>query len=72
MTDSYVDSGECIDEFHAALCCARHRESFLRPLLKLESRAVETLPLTFRQVNFIDANCPPRVLEDVVESILDS
>ena len=72
VTDSYVDSGECIDEFHAALCCSRHRAGFLRPLLNLASRDVESLPLTFRQINFIDAACPPRKWNDVVDEVLST
>ena len=70
ITDSYTDSGECIDEFHSALCCGRHRPGFLRPLLTLVNRDVESLPLTFRQVHFIDAVCPPRNFDDVIDSIL--
>lgn len=70
ITDSYTDSGECVDEFHAALCCGRHRAGFMRPLLTLANRDVESLPLTFRQVNFIDAACPPRNFDDILDSVL--
>jgi hypothetical protein len=39
-------------------------------LLTLVNRDVESLPLTFRQVHFIDAVCPPRNFDDVIDSIL--
>jgi hypothetical protein len=59
ITDSYPDSAECIDEFHAALCCSRYRRDFLRPLLHLTKRELSSLPSIFKKVNMIDASCPP-------------
>jgi hypothetical protein len=70
ITDTYVDSVECIDEFHAALCCSRKRGHFLLPLLSLRDRSVDTLPLSIRSVNLIPAACPPNRIEDVVDRIL--
>jgi hypothetical protein len=70
ISDAYPDSVECVDEFHAALCCARHREGFLRPLLRLSERAVESLPASFRRVNMIDARSPPRTMEQILTAVL--
>lgn len=70
ITDNYANSGECIDEFHAALSCGRHRKNFLYPLLTLSRGDWETLPPTLRSVNLIDARCPPRRFDDVLEAIL--
>ena len=70
ITDSYVDSQECIDEFHAALCCALHRDHFLLPLINLKNRKIETLPGTFRSLQMIDAACPPRKIDDIISDIL--
>lgn len=70
ISDSYVDSGECMDEFHAALSCGRHRSNFLCPLLSLASRSVDELPTVIRNVNLIDARCPPRRFEEVLDAVL--
>jgi len=70
ITDSYPDSGECIDEFHAALSCGRHRSDFLRPLQALSSRTVEALPPTLKNLNLIDARCPPRQFDAVLDAVL--
>ena len=72
ITDSYADSRECIDEFHAALSCGRHRRDFLRPLQALSSRTVEALPLAIRNLNLIDARCPPREFDAVLDAVLTS
>jgi hypothetical protein len=69
ITDSYPDSEECIDEFHAAMCCGLSRQRFLIPLLNLSERHVDTLPQTFKRVNLIDATCPPHTVEKVVDKI---
>jgi hypothetical protein len=69
ITDSYADSGECIDEFHAALSCGIHRSNFLLPLLSLKNRELETLPASFRSVNLIDAHCPPRKFDEVLDDV---
>ena len=70
ITDSYADSGECIDEFHAALSCGRHRSNFLCPLQALSHRTVEGLPPAIRSLNLIDARCPPRHLDDILDAVL--
>ncbi len=70
ITDSYADSGECIDEFHVAMCCGLHRRNFLLPLLNLSARGVDSLPSTFRNVNLIPATCPPKDIKEVIDSIL--
>ena len=70
ITDSYADSGECIDEFHVAMCCGLHRPNFLLPLLNLSARGVDSLPSTFRNVNLIPATCPPKDMKEVIDSIL--
>lgn len=72
ITDSYAESGECIDEFHAALSCGIHRSNFLLPLLSLTNREFETLPASFRSVNLIEARCPPRKFDEVIDDVLYS
>lgn len=52
ITDSYPDSAECMDEFHAALCCERIRPGYLLPILALDQRSVPSLPQSMRQVQF--------------------
>jgi hypothetical protein len=70
ITDTYADSRECVDEFHIALCLSRARPDFLRPLLRLTNRSIDSLPYTIRRVNLIDANCPPRRMDDVLDAVL--
>lgn len=53
VTDSYPDSPECMDEFHAALCCERIRRGYLLPILALDQRPVSSLPQSMRQVQFL-------------------
>jgi hypothetical protein len=72
ITDSYVGSGECVDEFHAALSCGLHRTNFMLPLLSLSRLTVDTLPSTFQSVNLIDARSPPRQFDDVLDMVLGS
>jgi len=72
ITDSYVESGECIDEFHAALSCGIYRSNFLIPLLSLTNRKLETLPASFRSVNLIEARCPPRIFDEVLADVFYS
>ena len=71
ITDSYTDSGECVDEFHAALSCGLHRDNFLVPLQLLSRYDLDTLPSAFRSVNLIDARCPPNQFSAVLDAILD-
>jgi hypothetical protein len=70
ITDSYADSVECIDEFHVALRCSQIREDFLRPVIRLATRSVESLPLSIRRVNLISAACPPRSFTEVIDDIV--
>lgn len=70
ITDEYVNSIECVDEFHAALCCSRSRDDFLRPLLNLSSRTLDSLCPSFRRLNLIHSRCPPCNLNEVVEKVL--
>lgn len=70
ISDGYIDSGECMDEFHAALSCGRHRNNFLRPLMAFASSSMESLPPAIRNVNLIDARCPPRQFDDVLDAVL--
>ena len=70
ITDTYADSRECVDEFHIALCLSRARPDFLRPILRLTNRSIDSLPYTIRRVNLIDANCPPRRMDDVLDAVL--
>jgi len=70
ITDTYADSVECIDEFHVALCCSRVRDDFLRPVLSLSSRSIESLPQSIRRVNLISAACPPRSFAEVIDDIV--
>ena len=53
VTDTYPDSPECMDEFHAAMCCERSRRGYLLPILALDQRPVASLPQSMRQVQFI-------------------
>ena len=70
ITDGYVDSRECLDEFHIALCLSRARPDFLRPLLRLTRRSEDSLPQTIARVNLIKAVCPPRRIDDLISEIL--
>ena len=71
ITDSYPDSPECMDEFHASLCIARERaEEFLRPVLRLNSRRIERLPVSVRRVHCIDASAPDLAPEMVATRVL--
>lgn len=71
ITDSYPDSPECMDEFHASLCIAREREEeFLRPILRLNSRRIERLPVSVRRVHCIDASAPDLTPELVATRVL--
>jgi len=68
ITDTYANSIECIDEFHAALCCSQYRDNFMKPLLCIPSRDLTTLPRSIQRVQLIDA-VPPRSLSDLVDQI---
>lgn len=71
VTDSYSDSRECMDEFHASLCIARERaDGFLRPVLRLRSRSIEQLPVSLRRVHCIDASKPEIAPEVVATRVL--
>jgi hypothetical protein len=71
ITDSYPDSPECMDEFHASLCIARERpDGFLRPLLRLTARQIERLPVSVRRVHCIDASAAHLAAEDVARRAL--
>jgi hypothetical protein len=70
ISDSYVNSGECIDEFHTATSCGRYRSDFLRPLLSLSKISIQDLPAVIKNVNLIDARCPPRKFDQVLDSVI--
>jgi hypothetical protein len=70
ITDSYPDSPECMDEFHSALCHGLSRKGFVLPLLSLSAKSIDELPSTVRQINGIDARCPPREFDEVADAVL--
>ena len=71
ITDSYPDSPECMDEFHASLCIARERiDGFLRPVLRLATRRIERLPVSVRRVHCIDASAPELAPDAVAKRVL--
>lgn len=70
ITPTYVTSGECMDEYHAALCCNQYRQKFLKPLLCIANNQLETLPGSMQRVQLIDALCPPRSLLNVIDQIV--
>jgi len=69
ITDSYIDSVECIDEFHIALCRMRQKNSYLIPLINLNQRDMNTLPRSMRRVNMIPASCPPQNFNEIVSLV---
>lgn len=73
ITDTYPESPECMDEFHASLCIARERTSggFLRPLLRLSARSIERLPMSVRRVHCINASGENMPLELVASYALN-
>ncbi len=70
ITDSYSESVECMDEFHAALCYGVSRAGFLKPLMRLDQMSLEQLPATIRRVNCIDARTPPLGIDSIAEAVL--
>ncbi len=70
ITPSYATSGECMDEFHAALCCNQYRQKFLKPLLCISANQLDTLPGSMQRIQLIDALCPPRSLVNVIDQIV--
>jgi hypothetical protein len=53
ITDTYPDSPECMDEFHASVCLtrARGKDGFLVPIIRLEEREFTRLPRSIRVVH---------------------
>jgi len=70
ITDTYPESGECMDEFHAALCWQKHRSDYLLPLLSLTKKSVEKLPESLRRIHCIPASCPPLSLDEIARNII--
>lgn len=70
ITDTYSDSSECMDEFHAALFWNRHRHGFLVPLLSLENRTFENIHRSLQQVHCIPAKCPPLTPDAIASLVL--
>lgn len=70
ITDGYPESGECMDEFHAALCWRRKRPNYLLPLLSLRNKTVECLPESLRRIHCIPAACPPLSLDEIAWSVV--
>jgi len=54
ITDDYADSGECMDEFHAAQILSFEGNMRLLPILNLKSRSIESLPDSLRRIHMID------------------
>jgi hypothetical protein len=70
VTDAYSDSGECMDEFHAALCLSLSGAHRVIPLLRLHHRSLDDLPATIRDIQGIDARTPPRSMTEVAAAVL--
>lgn len=71
VTDSYAESTECIDEFHIARLCGIRRSGYLLPLFNLSACPVHRLPHSIRSVNAMQANSPPRRIDEVARDIVD-
>lgn len=72
VTDGYPKSVECIDEFHIARYRTPWRPGYLLPLFKLSRLLVEQLPRSISSVNGLQANCPPRKVEEVALEVLQA
>lgn len=70
ISDSYVSSVECMDEFHAALCCSQYRPNFMKPLLCLAQNNLGKLPKSIQRVQLINALCPPQSVYELSDIIL--
>ena len=70
VTDSYSDSDECLDEFHAGLCMQLSNKNFVVPVNCLQSRTVAELPLSLRRVQLLNGQIPPQSPEDVARKVL--
>ena len=72
VTDTYPDSPECMDEFHAALCCERSRRGYLLPILALSQRTVGSLPQSMRQVQFLATRNHQRGIGALADRIVNA
>jgi hypothetical protein len=70
ITDTYADSGECMDEFHAALCLSLSGSHRVVPLFCLEDRSIEQLPASIRDLHGVDGRVPLRAIAEVAEAVL--
>lgn len=70
ITDTYPDSAECIDEFHAALLRNRRQHGYLLPLLNLRSRRLADLPESLRSVHHIQSRLPDEPVENLAQRLL--
>ena len=69
ITDSYPDSNECLDEFHAARYLQLPRKGFLLPIQCLIRKRPDELPLSLRQIQFLPG-CPPLSSRQLAERIM--
>ena len=69
ISESYASSVECMDEFHAALCCSQYRSNFIKPLLCQTPKNLIKLPKSIQRVQLINALCPPQSINNLVDII---
>ena len=70
ITDTYPDSLECVDEFHAALLRSRHQSGFLLPVLNLRRRRLSDLPDSMRRVQGITSTLPKEPADALAQRLL--
>ncbi len=70
ITDTYPDSVECVDEFHAALLRSQHQGGFLLPVLNLSSRRLSDLPDSMRRVQGIPSALPKESADALAQRLL--
>jgi hypothetical protein len=70
ITDTYPDSVECVDEFHAALLRSQHQGGFLLPVLNLRNRRLSDLPDSMRRVQGIPSGLPKESADALAQRLL--
>ena len=70
ITDTYPDSVECIDEFHAALLQNNRQRGYLLSVLNLRTRRLGDLPESLRSVHHIHSRLPYEPADDLAQRLL--
>jgi hypothetical protein len=70
ITDTYPDSVECIDEFHAALLQNNRQRGYLLSVLNLRTRRLGDLPESLRSVHHIHSRLPDEPADDLARRLL--